>query len=187
VGQGLDFIGARFDGGGFAVGLGVRVMGLHQAGVIEEKLVPARRAELAFLEKHAYLRRGAIDVVGVNLDDDRHLVRSVTLKDDVFDHEFFRADARALFDGAVDGLAVDTLLFRLFDGGKKAGFMPGSGPPILAATEISRTSLAVARPFLRPATNRLAWSHCRPMPAGYQIELGGGSAALRPCVLATLR
>src|SRR5580658_1411935 len=45
---------------------------------------------------------------------------SVTFKDDVFDDEFFRANARALFDGSVNGFAVDTLLFRLLDSGKKA-------------------------------------------------------------------
>jgi tetratricopeptide (TPR) repeat protein len=123
----LDFIGASFDGGGFAVRIGVRVMGLHQAGVIEEKLVPACRAELPLFEKHAYLWRRPIDVVGINLDDDRHLLRGVTLEDDVFDGELFCADARALFYGAVDGLAIDTFLLGLLNGGKKARVRPRIG------------------------------------------------------------
>ena len=49
-GERLNLIRAGFDGGGFAVNLGVGMMRLHQADVVEQELVAARRAELASLE-----------------------------------------------------------------------------------------------------------------------------------------
>src|SRR5690349_12765083 len=58
-------------------------------------------------------------------------------------------------------------------------FIAGSAPPILAATEISRTSLPVVRPFLRPATNRLACSHWRPI--GGQVSRCSGENSILLC------
>jgi hypothetical protein len=93
----------------------------------------------------------------------------VALEDDVFDDELFRADAGAFLDGALDGLAVDAFLFGLLDGGKKARVhVRDPGRPFWRRRRFRGRSLAVARPFLRPATSRLAWSHCRPMAARYQ-------------------
>jgi hypothetical protein len=116
-------------------------------------------------------RRGAVHVVGVNLDNDRHVVRRAALIDDVIHDELFAADARALVDGALDGVLRDAFLFRLFHAVNRRAFIAESAPPILAATEISRTSLPVARPFLSPATSRLACSHWRPMERIYQTDV----------------
>ena len=94
-------------------------MRLDEPDVVEEKLVAARRAELASLEKHADLRRGAVVVVGQHLDDHRHLVRRVALEDDVLHHQLFVADARAFLDRALDHVARDALLARLFHDGEE--------------------------------------------------------------------
>ena len=92
----LDVLRAGFDRGRFDVGAGVGVMRFHEADVIEEKLVAARRAELAALEEDANLGRGAVFVVGQNFDDDRHLVRRVAFEDDVLEREFFGRRCRRL-------------------------------------------------------------------------------------------
>ena len=107
---------------------GVGMMRLDEADVVEEKLVAAGVAELAFLEQHADLRRGAVHVVGVDLDDDRHLVRRVALEHDVLHDELFVADARAFLDGALDDVAGDAFLPRLFDGGEEPGVHVGVRP-----------------------------------------------------------
>ena len=71
--------------------------------MIEKKLVTAGRAKLpALLEEDADFRRGAVVIVGQDLDDNRHLVGRVTFKDDVLHHHFFAADACALLDRALD-------------------------------------------------------------------------------------
>ena len=99
---------------------GVGVVGLDQADVVEEEFVAARRAELALAEEHADFRGGAVVVVGDHLDDDRHLVRRVALESDVLHDQLLVADARALFDGALDDVAGHAFLARLFDGGEQA-------------------------------------------------------------------
>ena len=96
-------------------------MRLDEADVIEEELVAARRAELtALFEKHADVRRGAVVVVGQDLDDHRHFVRRVALEDDVLHDELFVADARAFLDRALDHVAAHALPARLFHGGEEA-------------------------------------------------------------------
>ena len=120
-GQRLDFVGSGFDGGCFEVNIRIRVMRFDQADVVEDELVGARRGQLALAEQHAEFRRGAIDVVGVNLDDDRHVVRRAALIDDVLHHQLFLADAGPLVDGALDGVLGNALFFRFFNGGKKPG------------------------------------------------------------------
>src|SRR5688500_11885310 len=76
VREGFDVLRAGFDRRGLDVRSGVRVMGFDQTDVIEEKLVAARRAELAsFLEEDANLGSGPVVIVGEDLDDDRYLMR----------------------------------------------------------------------------------------------------------------
>ena len=41
----------------------------------------------------------------MHFDDHRHLVRRVTLEDDVLHHQLFAADARAFLDRALDHVA----------------------------------------------------------------------------------
>ena len=104
-------------------------MRFDQADVVEEKLVAARSAELAaFLEEDANLRRGAVVVVGQDLDDDRHLVRRVTFENDMLHHELVVADARAFLDGALDHVARHAGFARLVHDGRKPGFRGGLGP-----------------------------------------------------------
>ena len=93
----------------------IGMMRLDQTDVVEEKLVAPRRAELAALEEDANLRRGAVLVVGLHLHDHRHLVRRVAFEDDLFQLQFLAADARTFFDRALDHVARDALLARLFD------------------------------------------------------------------------
>src|ERR1035437_6315857 len=101
----LEIVGARFDGGGFAVDVAVGVVRLDEADVLEEKLVAAGLAEHAPLEKVADLGRGALMIVGVDFDNDGHLMRRVALEYDVLHRGLFAADAGALGDGALDGVA----------------------------------------------------------------------------------
>ena len=119
VRQRLDFVGPGFDGGGFEVDVRIRVMRFDQADVVEDELVGAGRGELALAEQHANFRGGALHVVGVHLDDHRHVVRRAALVDDVLHHQLLVADAGPFVDGALDGVLGNALFLRLFDGRKK--------------------------------------------------------------------
>ena len=116
-GEAARLLRAGLDRRRFDVGARIGMMRLDEADVIEEKFVAAGRAELAaFLEEDADFRRGAVVVVGQHLDDDRHFVRRVALEDDVLQDEFLVADAGAFLDGALDDVAGDARLARLFHG-----------------------------------------------------------------------
>ena len=98
----------------------VGMMRFDQADVVEEKFVAAGRAELAaFFEEDANFRRGAVVVVGQDLDDDRHLVRRVAFENDVLHHELIVANARAFLDGALDHVARHAGFARFVDHGRK--------------------------------------------------------------------
>jgi len=121
VGERLDFVCARFDGGFFGISGIVGVVGFHEADVVEEKLVAAADAELASLEEDADLGGGAVLVVGIDLDDDGDLVRGVALEDHVIEDDLFAADPGAFLDGALDDVAGDGLLARLFESCEQPG------------------------------------------------------------------
>lgn len=104
---------ARLDRRFFQIGSAFRGVRFNQADVVEEKLVAARGAELAFFEKHADFRRGAVGIVGEGLDHDRNFVRRVALEGDVFQRAFVPARARALGDGPLDGVLRHAFLARL--------------------------------------------------------------------------
>src|SRR5436190_11465499 len=124
-GKRFDILRAGFDRRRFNIRGGIGVMGFDQADVIEKELVAAGRAELtAFLEEHANLWRGAVVVVGQDLDDNRHLVRGVALENDMFHDELVVADARAFLDRALDHIARDAGFARLIDDGGEPG-IPG--------------------------------------------------------------
>ena len=107
---------------------GIGMVRFDQADVVEEKLVAAGSAELAaFLEEHANFRRGAVVVVGQDLDDDRHLVRRVTFEDDMLHDEFVVADARAFLDRALDHVARHAGFARFVDHGREPGIRGGLG------------------------------------------------------------
>ena len=68
------------------------------------------------LEQIADLRRGAIAIVRQTFHDDGNLVRRVAFIDDGLVIDFFLADARALLDGALDGVLGDGRFLGLLDG-----------------------------------------------------------------------
>jgi hypothetical protein len=126
VGEGLDVLGAGFDGGGLDIDIGAGVVSLDDADVIEEEFVAAWCAELAGLfEEAADFGGGAVVVVGQDLDDDGDLVRGVALEHNVVHGQLVIAGAGAFLDGALDDIAADALPARLFDGGKETGVAGG--------------------------------------------------------------
>ena len=86
-------------------------------------------------------------------------MRRVALEGHVLVGHLLAADARALVDGARDGIAGDALLARLFTRRKKPGIPRRVGPPCLAATMISFRYLPVACDLRSEATSRLASNH----------------------------
>jgi len=129
VGEGGEIVRPGLDRGGLEVGPGDGRVRLDDADVVEKKLVRAGGAEDALLEEHAHLGGEALHVVGVALDDDRHLVRRVALEGDGGEVGLFAAGAGALVDGALDHVARDGGLLGLFDGGEE----PGVGGEVAAA------------------------------------------------------
>ena len=69
-----EVVRARLDRDRLEVGVGLGGVRLDHADVVEEELVAAGRAEHALLEEIADLRRRALVVVGVDLDDEGDLV-----------------------------------------------------------------------------------------------------------------
>jgi len=128
MGQRREIVGARLDGRGLEVGVGVGRVRLDEADMVEKELVAVGRAEHALLEEHADFRRGAVHVVGVNLNDDRHVMRRAAFIGDVLHDHLFVADARALVDGALDGVFRDAFLLGLFNGGEQARIHRGIRP-----------------------------------------------------------
>ena len=118
--QRFHLVRTGLDGGGFAVNGRIGMMRFDEADVVEQKFIAAGGGELALLEQHADFRRGSVHVVRINLNDDRHVVRRAALIRDVFHDEFFAADARALVDGALDGILGHAFLLGLFHGGEEA-------------------------------------------------------------------
>jgi hypothetical protein len=70
-------------------------------------------------------------IIGEHLDDDRHLVRRVALEGQMLEGHLLAADARALVDRALDGIAGNAFLAGLFTGGKKPRVAGGVGPAML--------------------------------------------------------
>ncbi len=133
VGQRFDFIGPGFDGGSFNVAGRVGVMRLDEADVIEKKLVAPACTQLALFEEDADFGRGAIVIVGENLDDDGNLVGRIALEGNMLENHFLVADTGALVDGAFDGIAGDALLAGFFHRGEEAGIASRIGAAVLGS------------------------------------------------------
>lgn len=116
-----EIVGAGLDRGGFEIGRGVSVVGFDDTHVIEEKLVAAGVAEHALFEEHAHLGRGALVIVGVNFNDERHFMRRVALEHDVLEGGLVAADAGAFGDGALDDVSRHARFAGLFHRGEKPG------------------------------------------------------------------
>ena len=144
----FEIVGAGLDRGGLEIGRRDGVVGFDESDVLEEKLVTAAAAEDAALEKDPHLGRGALVVVGINLDDNGDFVRGVTFEDDVLEDQFFVTDAGALFDGPLDHVAGDAGLFGFFDGGEESGVGP----------EIGTTELGGDADFLGQLTGDFAFA-----------------------------
>ena len=106
---------AGFDRSRFSIRVRIGMVRLNKADMVKEKLVAPRRAELAALEEDANLGRRAVLVVGLHFNDHRHLVRRVTLENDLFQLQLFAANSRTLFDRALDNVTRDALFARFFN------------------------------------------------------------------------
>src|SRR6185436_9995623 len=117
--QDLDFIGAGFDGGLFAIRVRLRMIRLDQPDMFEEKLVAAAGAELAFLEQESDFGSGPVDVVRHYLDQQRDFVRGVALIHNMFHDQLVIPRAGSLFDRSFDHIPRHALLPRPLNGGKQ--------------------------------------------------------------------
>jgi hypothetical protein len=123
----LDLLRAGFNRIGFRVAVRVRVRGLDDAEVVEEKRDAAGLAHRTGLEQIADLRRGAVAIVRQAFHDDGNFVRREAFIDDRFINHLFVREARALFDGALDGVLRDGRFLGLLDGDKQARVEVGVG------------------------------------------------------------
>lgn len=130
VGEGFDFVGSGFDGGGFDVCACGGGVGFDEADVVEEEFVASGGAELSGFEEDSDLGCGAVVVIGEDFDDDGDFVRCVAFEGDLFEGGFVVALAGAFVDGALDGVAGDADFFGLFDGGEEAGVSVGVGAAV---------------------------------------------------------
>ena len=105
----------------FGIAIGVGVGGFDDAEMIEEKGDAAGLAERTGLENVADFGGGAVAIIGQAFHDDRHFVRREAFVSDEFKNDFFLSQARAFFDGALDGVAGDGAFAGLFNGGGEAG------------------------------------------------------------------
>jgi hypothetical protein len=121
VAHDFEIVGAGLDRGGLKIGRRDGMMGFDETNVFEEEFVAAGAAEDAALKHDAHLGRGALVIVGVDLDYDGHFVRRVAFEYDVFEDHLVVANTGTLFDGALNHVAGDAGLFGFFDGGKEAG------------------------------------------------------------------
>lgn len=127
AGEGLEFVGAGFDGGGFAVDVWVGVVGFDESDAVEDEFVGAGGGELALAEEDADFGGGAVGVVGVDLDDDGDVVGGAAFVDDVLEGDLFVAGTGAAVDGTLDGVFGDAFAFGFFDGGEEPGVHGGIG------------------------------------------------------------
>ena len=121
MGEGRKIVCAGLDGGGFHIYSGIRVVGLDNSHVVEEKFITAGDAELSAFEKDAELGCGPVDIVGEDLDDDRHFVRGVALEDHVFKNEFVVANSSPFFDRLFDRITSHRGPASLFHNSKQPG------------------------------------------------------------------
>lgn len=121
VGEGLDFVGSGFDGGGFDVGVEIGGVGFDEADVIEEEFIAAACSEDSFFKEDADFGGGPVLVVGEDFDDDGDFMGGVAFKGDLIEDEFLIAGAGSFFDRPLDAFAGDALFFGFFDGGVEPG------------------------------------------------------------------
>ena len=125
--QRFEIIRAGLNRRRFEVDGEIGVVGVDDADVIEQKLVAVQLAEHAATEELADLRGGALLVVGIDLDHDRHLVRSVAFEPHLLHRRFVGPSARALGDGALDGIARHAGFSRFFEHREQPGVPLGIG------------------------------------------------------------
>ncbi len=184
VAERLDLVRARLDRRRLDVRAGIGVVRLHQADVIEEELVAARSAELALFEKDAYLRSGAVVVIGYHLDDHRHLVRRVALEVDMLQRHLLIADARALVDRALDRIARDAHLLRLLHRGEKARVAGGIGSALLGGDRDFLEILSSGLRFSQRGDFTFGEQPLTTHESAYRLRPPQDKAALRPVMLA---
>src|SRR4029077_10604636 len=88
--------------------------------MVEKKLIAATVAELAFAKEVADFRRGAVYIVRVDLNNDRHFVRRVAFEKHMLHLEFVSTAATAFLYSALNDVAGHALLACLVDGRRQA-------------------------------------------------------------------
>ena len=101
--------------------------GFDNAEVVEEKGNAAGLAKGARFEQVADFRRGPVAVIGQTFDNDWDFVRRKTFVGDQLKFDLFVGLTGAFLDRALDGVAIDRGLPRLFDRGGQARIRSGSG------------------------------------------------------------
>ena len=120
----------------------IGMIGFNEADMVEEKFIAARRAQLALLEQHADFRRGAVHVVGINLNDDGHVMRRAAFIGDMLHNHLFVADARALVDGALDGLLWHACPLGICNGKPQPRIVFRAALCVVAAVILNRLNVA---------------------------------------------
>jgi len=121
MGHRFDLVGTCLDGGLLEVDPGLVRIGLDETDMVKEELVAAGSTELSVTEENADLGGRAVGVVGVDLDDHRHLVGCIALEHNVVDDGLLTADSGPLVDGSLDDILGDALSTGLFQRSEEAG------------------------------------------------------------------
>ena len=123
--QGLYLIGSCLDGGFLGIDGGIIRVGLDESHVIKEELVTTWCAELSLAEKDTDLGSRAVGIIGVDLDNQGHLVRGISLEHNVVDNRFLSTDPGAFVDCTVDDILGNAFRTRFFKRCKEAGIRGG--------------------------------------------------------------
>ena len=123
--QGLDLIGSCLDGGFLRIDGGIIGVRLDESHVIKEELVTTWCAELSLAEKDTDLGSRAVGIIGVDLDNQGHLVRGISLEHNMVDDRLLPTDPGPFVDRTVDDILGNAFRTRFLKRCKEAGIRGG--------------------------------------------------------------
>ena len=110
----LKIVGAGFNRDGFEIDRGVGVVRFDETYMVEQKLVAVGGTQNTGLEKVTDFGGCALVIVGIDFDNDGHLVGRIAFEHQVLEGRLVTACSGALGDGTLDGFTGDVGLARLF-------------------------------------------------------------------------